>query len=202
VSEVFDFGTTQGERVLAAMRTGHLATVSVVSGLVVALTACAQQPAPGDVSTTNALVVAGEDGSIPDNGSISPYDDRHAAIRGLDPDLVKAVRAAAADAGRAGVELTVTSGWRSKEHQQRLLDEAVGRYGSLDEARRFVNTPEKSTHVSGKAVDIGPTAADDWLIQHGADYGLCQAYANEMWHFELLTSPGGRCPAPLGDATG
>ena len=28
-----------------------------------------------------------------------------------------------------------------------------------------------------------PTDADDWLIQHGSDYGLCQTYANEMWHF-------------------
>jgi LAS superfamily LD-carboxypeptidase LdcB len=160
--------------------------------LVIALTACA----PAVPSTR-----PGEDGSIPQNSSISLHSD-HAAIRGLDPALLDALRKAEADAARAGVELKVTSGWRSAQYQQRLLDEAVVTYGSLDEARRFVNTPEKSTHVSGKAVDIGPTAADDWLIQHGADYGLCQAYSNEMWHFELLTTPGGTCPAPLSDATG
>lgn len=186
---------------------GHLTLLSVVGVLAVALTACARESASGEHSTgessaTSASVPMAGDGSIPDNGSISLYDDGHAAIRGLDPDLLTAVRNAAADARRAGVELTVTSGWRSREHQQRLLDEAVREYGSLDEARRFVNTPDKSAHVTGKAIDIGPTAAADWLIRHGADYGLCQAYANEMWHFELLTTPGGRCPAPLSDATG
>lgn len=65
-----------------------------------------------------------------------------------------------------------------------------------------MNTPQKSTHVSGKAVDIGPTDADDWLIRNGSDYGLCQVYNNEMWHFELLTRPGGTCPAPLSNAAG
>ena len=32
--------------------------------------------------------------------------------------------------------------------------------GSEAEARKWVNTPAKSTHVNGKAVDVGPTAAD------------------------------------------
>ena len=88
----------------------------------------------------------------------------------------------------------MTSGWRSKTYQRHLLDEAVDRYGTLDRARRFVATPDTSRHVLGQAIDIGPTKADDWLIQHGAEYGLCQAYNNEMWHFELLTTPGGQCP--------
>jgi len=171
------------------------AGTAVLVLLVVALAACAAAP------SARPSVRPGEDGSIPDNGGISLHAD-HAAIRGLDPALLEALRTADGEARLAGVELKVTSGWRSAQYQQRLLDEAVVRYGSLDEARRFVNTPEKSTHVSGKAVDIGPTAADDWLIQHGADHGLCQAYSNEMWHFELLTSPGGTCPAPLLDATG
>ncbi|WP_416069787.1 hypothetical protein [Streptomyces sp. AK02-01A] len=49
---------------------------------------------------------------------------------------------------------------------------------------------ERSTQGSGKALDI-EAHADDWLIRHGSAYGLCRAYANEMWHFELLTGPGG-----------
>jgi hypothetical protein len=141
------------------------------------------------------------DGSIPENGSISLSDTQHAALRKLDPALLDAVQKAAADARARGVEFRVTSGWRSRAYQQRLLDQAIVTYGSLDQARKYVNTPDKSEHVTGKAIDIGPTNADDWLIQHGADYGLCQAYANEMWHFELLTAPGGGCPAPRSDAT-
>jgi D-alanyl-D-alanine carboxypeptidase len=143
-----------------------------------------------------------DDGSIPENGSISLTDTGHAAIRNLDPQLLQAVQKAAEDASHRGVEFRVTSGWRSKEYQQRLLDQAIDKYGSLDKARQFVSTPETSMHVSGKAIDIGPTRAADWLGQHGSDYGLCQTYSNEMWHFELLTSPGGECPPRRSNAAG
>jgi LAS superfamily LD-carboxypeptidase LdcB len=98
--------------------------------------------------------------------------------------------------------MVVNSGWRSVQYQQVLLADAVRTYASESEARRWVSTPEKSAHVSGRAVDIGPTDADSWLSQHGASYGLCQTYANEMWHFELATLPGGTCPAPVEDASG
>ncbi|WP_245777839.1 M15 family metallopeptidase [Lentzea xinjiangensis] len=172
--------------------------------LVVVLTACApeREPAPGAGPPPAAPSRAAENGSIPENESISVDDSAHAAIANLDPALLAAVRAAAADARTRGVELKVTSGWRSAEYQQRLLDEAIALYRSEEEARKLVHPPEKSKHVTGQAIDIGPTAAADWLVQHGADYGLCQAYANEMWHFELLTTPGGRCPQPLSDASG
>jgi len=160
------------------------------------------QPAVTGASPDPPTPAAGEDGSIPDHENISPFDAGHAAIRYLDPRLRQAVRDAADDARENGVEVRVTSGWRSMAYQQRLLDEAVVKYGSFEKAREFVNTPEKSTHVSGDAVDIGPTVAADWVIQHGSDYGLCQTYANEMWHFELMTDPGGKCPAPRSDAAG
>jgi hypothetical protein len=58
-----------------------------------------------------------------------------------------------------------------------------------------------SHHVTGHAVDIGPVDAASWLVQHGSDYGLCQVYANELWHFELVTTPGGQCRPLLPDAS-
>ncbi|GAA3438106.1 M15 family metallopeptidase [Kutzneria kofuensis] len=142
------------------------------------------------------------DGVIADNNSLSPFDTSKAAIRNLDPALLAAVQQAARDAQQHGITVKITSGWRSQAYQQQLLDDAVRKYGTLAAARQYVNTPEKSTHVTGKAVDIGPTDADDWVNRHGADYGLCQAYSNEMWHFELLTEPGGQCPPQLPDAAG
>ncbi|MEV6897351.1 M15 family metallopeptidase [Amycolatopsis sp. NPDC051372] len=141
-------------------------------------------------------------GGIPSGKYLTPFDTSYPAVSKLDPNLLKAVQQAATDARGRGIEFKVTSGWRSKAYQQRLLEEGIQKYGSLQSARQYVNTPEKSTHVSGKAVDIGPTDADDWLIRHGDDYGLCQAYSNELWHFELLTTPGGTCPAPLPNAAG
>ena len=93
-----------------------------------------------------------------------------------------------------------TSGWRSPEFQQQLLDDAVATYGSLAAARQYVQTPERSRHVQGEAVDIGGVAADQWLIANGARFGLCRIYANELWHFELAADEAGNCPALLPNA--
>jgi hypothetical protein len=39
------------------------------------------------------------------------------------------------------------------------------------------------------------------LTQHGSAYGLCQIYANEIWHFERVGAPDSTCPAPLADGS-
>ena len=171
-------------------------------GLRPVLTVCLALLVTSACASSAAAPLGDADGVVPDNGSISPFDTSYAAIRNLDPALLAAVQQAATDAQTHGITVKVTSGWRSKAYQQQLLDDAVRKYGSLQQARQFVNTPDKSTHVTGKAVDLGPTDADDWVNRNGAAYGLCQAYSNEMWHFELLTTPGGECPQPLPDAAG
>lgn len=140
-------------------------------------------------------------GAIRNGDSVSPLDEHLPAIAKLDPALITAVRAAARDAEASGVELRVTSGWRSADYQRRLLEDAIATYGSVEEARRLVSTPELSRHVTGEAIDIGPTAAADWLGRNGSDYGLCQVYANEAWHFELLAGADGVCPPLLPDAS-
>ena len=127
-------------------------------------------------------------------------DASQPAISNLDPALLSAVRAAATDAAADGITVVVNSGWRSARYQQTLLNEAVQRYGSLGEALRWVATPTNSHHVSGNAVDLGPSAAAYWFDRHGFTYGLCRAYSNEIWHYELLTTPGGTCPALKADA--
>jgi zinc D-Ala-D-Ala carboxypeptidase len=43
---------------------------------------------------------------------------------------------------------------------------------------------------------------DQWLIANGSRFGLCQIYANELWHFELATDAAGGCPALLPNAAG
>ena len=156
------------------------------------------EPAPAPKGLAHVRS-GGDQPPIGDGGS--PFNVDEPTIGNLDPDLLDAIEAAARDAQDDGVRLLITSGWRSREHQQRLFDEAVSTYGSEEEALRYVSTPDTSAHVTGDAVDIGPTEADDWLSQHGADYGLCQIFANEIWHFELATAPGGRCPDMLPDSS-
>ncbi|HTU16068.1 MAG TPA: M15 family metallopeptidase [Solirubrobacterales bacterium] len=140
-------------------------------------------------------------GYIPDGESISLWSG-DPAVGNLDSDLLEAMRRAAGDARRDGIELRVTGGWRSAAHQRELFEKAVVAHGGVEAASRFVKTPEDSTHVRGTAIDIGPTDADYWLIEHGSAYGLCQIYANEIWHFELATEPGGLCPEMTLDASG
>jgi D-alanyl-D-alanine carboxypeptidase len=123
------------------------------------------------------------DGDVPNGATV--FDDGIPAVANLDPDLLGALRHAATDAADDGVEFVVNSGWRSPEFQEQLLREAVSQYGSEQEAGRWVATPNTSAHVSGEAVDIGPSEAATWLSTHGAAYGLCQIYGNEPWHYEL-----------------
>ncbi|WP_219717589.1 M15 family metallopeptidase [Zhihengliuella halotolerans] len=127
---------------------------------------------------------AKDDGVVPPG--VSVFDDRYPAVSKLDPELLAALRRAAEDAAGDGVEFTVNSGWRSAAYQNRLLGEAVADYGSEAEAARWVATETTSAHVAGDAIDLGPMAATDWLAQRGAAYGLCQIYANESWHYELV----------------
>ena len=76
------------------------------------------------------------------------------------------------------------------------------KYGSEAEASRWVATPSTSAHVSGDAVDIGPSGAAAWLSEHGAEYGLCQIYGNESWHYELRPEAIDHgCPAMYADPT-
>ncbi|MDT5093694.1 MAG: zinc D-Ala-D-Ala carboxypeptidase [Mycobacterium sp.] len=142
------------------------------------------------------------DGSVPDGVTLTPFDVQNPAVGRLDPALLRAVQNAATQAKAAGITLTINSGWRSPEFQQRLLDQAVQTYGSLAAARKYVQTPDMSKHVTGEAVDVGGAGADRWLINNGSRFGLCRIYANELWHFELAADAQGNCPALLPNAAG
>jgi zinc D-Ala-D-Ala carboxypeptidase len=160
-------------------------------------------PAPADPSLTiGAAATDTFGGWLPDGVTLSPFDVSNPVISLLDPLLLKAIQDASRAAGAEGVELRITSGWRSTGFQQRLFDDGVRVYGSVDIARQFVASPAVSKHVTGQAVDIGPVDADLWLIRNGPRFGLCQIYANEIWHFELVADEQGRCPPLKPNAAG
>ncbi len=140
------------------------------------------------------------DGSVPDGTTV--FDDEVPGVAKLDSALLGALRQAATDAADDGVRFVVNSGWRSSAYQERLLREAVSKYGSREEAARWVATATTSAHVSGDAVDIGPAAATQWLSAHGAAYALCQIYDNEPWHYELRPEAIAHgCPPRYSDPT-
>src|SRR4051794_24217703 len=73
---------------------------------------------------------------------VTVLDDDRPPVANLDPALLDALRRAAAQAAHDHVEIVVNSGWRSREHQERLLQEAVSKYGSVAQAARWVATPD------------------------------------------------------------
>nr|WP_042190361.1 M15 family metallopeptidase [Kibdelosporangium sp. MJ126-NF4]CEL19269.1 hypothetical protein [Kibdelosporangium sp. MJ126-NF4]CTQ94932.1 hypothetical protein [Kibdelosporangium sp. MJ126-NF4] len=141
------------------------------------------EPARTAARRTRSLALGEAHGAVP--VPLTVFDDETPAVANLDPDLLRALRRAATDAARRGVEFFVNGGWRSPEYQEHLFRQAVSKYGSEREASRWVATSDTSAHVTGDAVDIGSTDARAWLSEHGAGYGLCQIYRNEPWHYEL-----------------
>ena len=155
---------------------------------------------PGEMpQRASARGVTLADGEVPAGTTV--LDDSVPAVARLEPALESALREAAADAARDGLELDVNSGWRSRAYQQELFAQAIRKYGSEAAAVRWVARPGTSVHEAGQAVDLGPAATTSWLAEHGASYGLCRTYANEPWHFELRPAAAtDGCPARYADA--
>lgn len=188
-------------RTLAAVATLLLATCARAHGQ----PPPSPPPVPSDPGGSLAIGTAAIDtfgGWLPDGVTLSPFDVANPIVGLLEPALLTAVQEATRKAAAENIDIRINSGWRSRGFQQRLFDDGVRSYGSIDAAREFVASPDTSKHVEGKAVDIAPVEADKWLIANGRQFGLCQIYANEIWHFELATDDQGRCPPLKPNATG
>jgi zinc D-Ala-D-Ala carboxypeptidase len=186
--------------ILAALAVVSAALVGVLVYQSLASSSCSTA-SPIDTLQGDDHGAPGEaDGAVPEG--VTVFDDEFPAVSNLDPDLLGALRQATTDAAGDGVGLFVNSGWRSREYQDQLFQEAVSECGSEEEAARWVATADTSAHVSGDAIDIGPSDATAWLSERGAGYGLCQIYSNEPWHYELRPEAiDDGCPPMYADAT-
>ncbi|TWD84038.1 LAS superfamily LD-carboxypeptidase LdcB [Kribbella amoyensis] len=177
-----------------------LANAAVIGVFIHQSLTLSPSPLAASSSDVGQRVLGVADGAVPPG--VTVFNDAVPGVANLDPDLLGAVREAAKDAANDGVEFYVNSGWRSPQYQARLLAEAVTKYGSEEEAARWVATPTTSPHVQGHAIDIGRSDATAWLSKYGAKYGLCQIYDNEPWHYELRREAvDGGCPARYPDPT-
>jgi hypothetical protein len=185
-----------------------LAVLLVVSAAIVGALGYQSRALSSSTAASPVDVLRGEhqgalgeaDGAVPAGTTV--FDDGVPAVTNLDPALLGALRRAATDAANDGVEFVVDSGWRSRDYQEQLLRDAISKYGSKAEAARWVATPETSPHVSGNAVDLGPGTTTAWLSEHGAEFGLCQIYGNEPWHYELRPEAVDHgCPPNYADPT-
>ena len=122
----------------------------------------------------------------------------------LDKQLMNRFKAAQAAAKIDGQALYIASGFRTLSRQQTLFAQAVRRYGSVQEASKWVAPPLVSHHPWGVAIDVNypdePVGAG-WLEVNGSKFGLCRVFDNEWWHFEPVIAPGWKCPVLVPDAT-
>lgn len=97
----------------------------------------------------------------------------------MNPDFEQKLRGLMAEAGG---RVTMVSGYRSPDRQEELYAKALARYGSPEEARKWVAPPGKSNHNKGLAVDLG----GDLQLAHmlAPKYGLTFPMAHEAWHIE------------------
>jgi zinc D-Ala-D-Ala carboxypeptidase len=186
-----------------------LALAAALVGCTAASADTATRPVLGGGSSRGGPVsppeagLGDDDGYIADGSSLA-LDSGLPAVSRLDPALLSALRDAQAAMRSEGYGsgIAVSDGWRSLRYQEHLFAQAVQRYGSEQEAEKWVKRGTDSAHVRGEAVDIADAGAMDFLNRYGSAWGLCQAYANEAWHFELLTTRGGSCPAMSEDGRG
>ncbi|MFC9687858.1 D-alanyl-D-alanine carboxypeptidase family protein [Kribbella sp. NPDC056951] len=147
---------------------------------------------PGSTKPTTPAPTKPAPTKSPKSTPTAEYGEQN--INALSPKLRARLKKAIVAARADGVRIQINSGRRSTAKQQRLFDDAVKKYGSAKAASRWVLPPKYSAHVQGKAVDIKPAAAMQWLDKNGWRFGVCRRYDNEPWHFEALTAPGTKCP--------
>jgi Uncharacterized protein conserved in bacteria (DUF2272)/D-alanyl-D-alanine carboxypeptidase len=98
-----------------------------------------------------------------------------------------------------------TSGFRDPKRQAELWADALRKYGSPEEARKWVAPPGGSAHQSGRAIDLylgGKNSSSNvanlrklpaylWLVANARRFGF-YPYEREPWHWEYNPPPSGQ----------
>jgi hypothetical protein len=120
----------------------------------------------------------------PGHASGGGYDGPLAYRMGkpMRPDVARTFdRMAAAARTEAGLQLSVTSGFRSDAEQARLF--------AAHPDPKWVAPPGVSLHRYGTELDLGPPGAYGWLAANAAGFGFKKRYAWEPWHFGFGADP-------------
>ena len=165
-------------------------TVPVVMNISCFDTVTATVQVTSDETCPTGLIFLGD-------SPLQQITDSQSVTTELHPVLLERFKAAYLAAKRDGVNLYITSGFRTLTRQELLFERAVKKYGSESEAAKWVLPAPYSHHPQGLAIDVnypGDRPGAQWLELNGSKFGLCRVYANEWWHFEGVIGPGEPCP--------
>ena len=126
-------------------------------------------------TTAEAELAPGPGGMTTASGG--GYDGPLAYRQGkpMRPDVALAFDRMAAAARRDGVDLLITSAFRSDAEQAVLW--------ARNPDPRWVAPPGRSLHRNGTELDLGPTSAYGWLASNGPRFRFVLRYAHEPWHW-------------------
>ncbi|MBJ7347479.1 MAG: transglycosylase SLT domain-containing protein [Thermoleophilaceae bacterium] len=97
------------------------------------------------------------------------------------PDTAAAFDKLDLAASNAGINLVITSAFRSDAEQQRLWNQRPDPH--------WVAPPGTSLHRYGTELDLGPVAAYSWLASNAISFGFIHRYAWEPWHYGFGKNP-------------
>src|SRR5215213_1347675 len=129
--------------------------------------------------------------------SVRGVGQRQIPLHRLAATALQALIDAARADGLAEPLLRPVSGFRDPARQAQLWQRALAKYGSPQEARKWVAPPGGSAHQSGRAIDFylgGRNASNNvaqlrtlpayrWLVTNARRFGF-YPYEREPWHWE------------------
>lgn len=121
---------------------------------------------------------------------------------GLDPEAESAFNTLSEAAANQGLDIYLSSGFRSYETQVRIYESYVDSYGK-ESADTFSARPGYSEHQTGLVIDVNTiddsfagTPEAEWLAKHAYEYGFIirypkgkesiTGYKYEPWHIRYL----------------
>ena len=97
------------------------------------------------------------------------------------PDVARAFDRLAEAARADGVDLVITSGFRSDAEQAVLW--------ARNPDPKWVAPPGESLHRNATELDLAPPSAHAWLAAHAPRFHFVQRYAWEPWHWGYTLNP-------------
>jgi hypothetical protein len=176
-AELDDLATTNGIDAAYQRAVGNARTMGEVmnaTGLANrAKTTLSVNAAKSDPTAFLESNLASGKGNAHIEGMASAFAEKLATMLASVPDNLKG-------------DITINSGFRDIQRQQQLWLEALKKYGSSEEARKWVAPPGNSQHNKGNAADLGygSDAARKWAHENAGSFGLSFPLGNENWHIE------------------
>ena len=143
-----------------------------------------QTGSAGDSSTANGAAPVGSASSQSAGADVAKAGSGNGSTvqrqgKPIGAHIAKQFDDMVAAAKEDGINITITSGARSRAEQEKLYAAYKNGTGNL------AAKPGTSNHESGDALDLGPPSAFAWLKQNAGQFGFKNKIASEPWHWSL-----------------